>query len=749
MVKGKISLAKSVTKKRGIRVLIAFFIFAAFLLINIFKLDVILYAHYRDKAYDQLTTTSLLKAERGEIYDANMNLLASTLTVWRIFVSPREIREKNKSDDTDYADIIATGLAEIFSLDKSEIYKKISNSRVLDVTIEKSASEEEYKRVLELIESRGLDDMVFAEAQTSRFYPEGTLAAHVLGFTGSDNQGLYGLEYYYNDILSGKDGSYLYAKDANGNAMPGGYASYVPAEDGLSIVTTIDTYIQRKLEGIIEAVRVNHDVRNRVTGIVMDTTTGAILGMATSTPFDPNSPFELDSVSMKKLLASGYAEGSEEYKKLKGELLEVMWSNKAVSETYEPGSTFKIITVASALDLGVADMNDTFSCHGYHTVGGWRIKCHKVTGHGSSFPLSYGLQMSCNPTMMSIAERIGSEAFYSYVKKFGYLEKSGIDLPSEARTIFHKEEGIGSTELATASFGQRFKVSIIGHLTAIASVANCGFVVTPYLVEKTVNKDGVVVSQKVHKTGDRIISEEAANEVNRVLIDGVNNDGGAKNARVTGYDIAAKTGTSQKFDVLDENGNSYLRISSTVAYASGGDANIAVIIVADEPNSTVKYGSVVVAPYISELLSDVLPYLEYESKTESGTFTVGSYVGMNISTVKALLDNEKVSYEIIGNGSTVLLQTPSPSVEISKELSKITLYTEKMSDTYVTVPALTGLSLAEANAVSVSAGLNLRVVGIKDFESRAVVVTQSIALGERVKRGTVITLTVIYLDFED
>jgi stage V sporulation protein D (sporulation-specific penicillin-binding protein) len=301
--------------------------------------------------------------------------------------------------------------------------------------------------------------------------------------------------------------------------MPGDYSGVCKATDGNSIVTTIDTFVQKQLESQLELIRTNHSVNNRVTGIVMDVNTGAIIAMATSSPFNPNTPFELDEQSLDKLNNSNLKEGSNEYKAYKNELMQQMWSNKAVSETYEPGSTFKIITVSCALDLGVASTSDTFSCNGYHTVGGWKIKCHKTTGHGSNFPLSYGLQMSCNPAMMTIAERIGPSNFYSYVEKFGYLEKSGIDLPSEAGTIFHQESNIGPTELATASFGQRFKVSIINQLTAIAAVANNGYLLTPYIVDKIIDNNGKVISEHETETRRRVITENTAKTVSEILIE--------------------------------------------------------------------------------------------------------------------------------------------------------------------------------------------------------------------------------------
>ncbi len=739
------------TQRRIIAILLIFALSACYLLHNIFRLDYFNYDYYKEKTYDQVTTSSILGANRGTIYDANMNVLASSDTVWRIFISTRDIRLAEKEDGKEYSEIIASGLSPILSIDKDTLLNKIAGSNVLDVTLKKTASREEYEQTLDFIITNNLEDLVFTEAATSRVYPAGTLAAHVLGFTGSDNQGLYGLEYYYDDILSGEDGYYVYAKDANGNALDTEYSSYFPATDGYSLVTTLDSYIQTELEAILETVRVNHDVSNRVTGVVMDTATGAILGMATTSAFDPNAPFVLDAISAQRLEDSGYAEGSEEYRKYKNELLQIMWSNKAISETYEPGSTFKIVTVSAALESGVVDLNDTFSCSGYCQIGGWRIRCHKTTGHGAGFNLAYGLQMSCNPCMIAISERLGANNFYSYVSKFGYLEKSGIDLPSEASTIFHNEENIGTTELATASFGQRFKVSVINHLTAIASVANGGKLVTPYIVDKIIDSNGNIISEHETQVRRTVISEEVANTVSKILIDGVSGDGGAKNAAVSGYDIAAKTGTSQKFDILDENGNSYLRISSTVAYALDDKSGIAVIIVADEPNSQVKYGSVVAAPYISAFLEKALPYLEYKSTAEQINTTVENYVGMNISTAVSKLREAKIEYEIIGNGSVVMSQTPTFGDKFNYKLSKVILYTSKGQEEYVTVPSLIGLSPGEATVAAVNAGLNLCFAGLTDdtYDIGCVIVSQSITAGEKVPRGTVITIRAINTTFED
>ena len=742
---------KNLTKIRLISVMLLFSFFGLILLNNIFRLSYLNYDYYKDRAFDQITTSSVLKANRGCIYDSQMNLIAKSDTSWRIFVTPKDIKKADKSQNRDHARIIANGLSKILTMDEERLYEKIKSAKTLDVTIKRNATEDEYLKALEFINKEGLNDLIHLEAVSSRSYPLNSFAAHTVGFTGSDNQGLYGLEYYYDDILSGTDGYYLYAKDAGGRELDTEYADYIPPEDGYSIVTTLDSYIQSELEAVIEAARVNHSANNRVTGIVMDSTTGAILAMATTTPFDPNNPFELDSESQRKLNESGLINGTDEYKAYKNELLQIMWSNKAVSETYEPGSTFKIITVSAALDLGVATTESTFSCKGYHKIGGWTIKCHKTTGHGTGFNLAYGLQMSCNPCMMNLAERIGAENFYDYVEKFGYFEKSGIDLPSEASTIFHKEENIGPTELATASFGQRFKVSIINHLTAVSAVANGGRLVTPYLVEKIIDKEGNVVS--VHEPEIRrvVVKEEIADTVSQILIDGVNGDGGAKNAGVSGYNIAAKTGTSQKFDVLDENGNSYLRIGSTVAYSIDGDRGISAIIVVDEPTSSVKYGSVVAAPYISSLMEKILPYLDYKSSAEDVEILVDNYVGLRIDAAKEKLDRLKIPYEIVGDGRTVISQAPENGQVVTCALSKIILYTENTNTVDIKVPNLLGLPLSDAIKTALKAGLNIKLAGNGATlpDANDIVSEQSLPPNMITKRGSVIIIRSIEKNFED
>ncbi|MBE6696684.1 MAG: hypothetical protein E7587_09580, partial [Ruminococcaceae bacterium] len=595
----------SLSAKRAFTMLCCFGLFMLFLVGKIFYMQYFQYDKYQQKVLDQITFSSSLTAERGEIYDSNMNPLATNKTVWRIFISPKDIYEYSAKNRIDYATLISKGLSEILDVPYDTIYEKTQKKNRLDETIKKEVDEATTDKVLSFVTENGLSRMVYTQASTTRYYPFGNLASHVIGFTGSDNQGLFGLEQYYDDDLTGTNGKYITAIDAHSNEIPYDYSSYIPAQDGLSLVTTIDSYIQRELENELAEIISEFDVQNRAAGIVMNVNTGAIYAMAVAPDFNLNTPYVLDSVSEEKLSSSGYAEDSNEYKSLRSSLLYDMWRNKAVSELYEPGSTFKIVTAAMGIELGkTSPVDHSFSCPGYHIVGGARISCWRPIGHGSGITFAYGLQQSCNPTLMQLAARIGSPDFYQYFKAFGYLSKTGIDLPSESQTIFHTQSGLGTVELAVASFGQRFKVTPLQQITAIAAVANGGYLVTPHLIDKLIDSEGNTVYQYETETKRQVISAESAKTVSEILEEGVSGTGASKNAYVAGYRIAAKTGTSEKLDKPDKNGNFTLRIGSCVAYAPYVNSSVAVIIMVDEPIVN-YYGATVAAPYISDLLTKI------------------------------------------------------------------------------------------------------------------------------------------------
>lgn len=741
---------EGVTRRRRYILISIFGIVLLFLFSLLFRLQILEYGVYGNKVLHQITVGSSLPAERGEILDRNGNVLATNHTVWRIYISPIDIGKASKRHGKSYAEIIARGLSDILSVSYESILKKANMTAYLDQTVGKSADEDTVRKVLLFAKENGLSSMIHTEAGTERYYPFGTLAAHALGFTGSDNQGLFGLEAYYNSILSGTDGKYLASVDSQGVKLPNAYTDYIEAEPGLTLVTTLDVYMQRELEHQLEQALIAADAQNRTTGIVMNVKTGEILAMATAPAFNLNDPYTLDERSQGKLDASGLSASSDEYKSLKNELLYSMWANKAVSEIYEPGSTFKIITVAAALETGAVTPQSTFHCPGYYMVGGCRISCHKRGGHGT-LTLAEGLMHSCNPVMMQSAERMGSDNFYNYYKAFGYTEKTGIDLPGEGKGLFHSQGSLGSTELATASFGQRFKVSILQQLCAVAAVANDGIPVTPHLLSSLQNEKNETVFTYTQEKKDAVISAKTANTVAEILEAGVSGDGGAKNAYVEGYHVAAKTGTSEKFEILDANGNSFLRIGSCVAFAPYDDAEIALIIVVDEPTSANKYGSMTAAPYISAYLANVLPYLGL-AKEENGTqTTTGNYVGLEVKKAKSELSAAGLSFEIVGNGSTVLAQTPKSGTTLERDIGRVILYTENDTVTAI-VPKTEGKTLAEALRLLTDAGLNANIKGANansTVAQSAVVLYQSLPPGSICDRGTAITIEIYHKNDTD
>jgi len=742
-------LSESIARKRRTVLLSLFGIFLLFLFSLIFRMQIFEHGIFKDKVLNQITVGSSLPAERGNIYDRNGNLLATNRTVWRIYISPIDIQKAKKKTGTPYDQIIARGLADLLGLSYESILEKAQRSAYLDQTISKCADEEAVKKILLFARDNRLSEMLHAEAGTERYYPYGSLAAHTIGFTGNDNQGLFGLEAYYNALLSGTDGKYLASVDSQGIKLPNAYTDYINAEQGLSLVTTMDIYMQRALEHTLSLALSASEAQNRVTGIAMHVKTGEILAMATAPTFDLNDPYTLDAASQEKLAAANHPSDSKEYATLRSELLYSMWNNKAVSEIYEPGSTFKIVTVAAALETKAVTPSSTFQCPGYYMVGGCRISCHKHGGHGI-LTLSEGLMHSCNPVMMQSAERMGAAAFYKYYQAFGYTKKTGIDLPGEGMGLFHSPTAIGSTELATASFGQRFKVSILQQLCAVSTVANDGIPVTPHLLSSLQNEKDETVFTYQPTPQSAVISKETAATVAAILEAGVSGDGGAKNAYVEGYHIAAKTGTSEKFEILDAGGNSFLRIGSCVAFAPFDDAEIAVIIVVDEPMCANKYGSMTAAPYISKYLADVLPYLGIQKEKSTEDVKVQSYVGMDSKKAKAAVSLTGLTSEVIGEGKTVLTQVPAAGSLLDGKQGKIILYTENTL-TYGAVPSGKGKTLDEALPLFMNAGFNVRITGASEGNTRseATVVSQSIPPGTKAERGTCIVLEIYHKNDTD
>ncbi len=727
-------------------VLLLFFVTCFAVLVGrLFVLQIIKFDEYRQKAEDNIQSKTPLKAERGKIYDRNMVEIATNVTSWRVFISPRDI----KDDGT--AETVARGLSDILGVSYETVLAGAKNNKTRDRTVKKKVGAEEKDKVIAFALEKGLTGVVHTEADTSRYYPLGTLAAHVVGFMGTDS-GLSGIESYYDSYLTGTDGYYVTSKNAAGETLPNSYDAYVEAVDGCSVVTTIDVTLQSLLEAELKATYNDSKANNRVTGVVMDPETGAVLAMATYPTFDLNSPYTLDFESAGKLSALGLTSGTAEYRAAYNDLLYGMWNNKSVSTLYEPGSTFKILTTSVALETGISKVSEGFHCAGALKVQGYGspIKCHKRQGHGS-LNFAEALQKSCNPTMMTLAARIGNKRFMEYFINFGYTGKTGIDLPGEALGIFHKPEDFNTVELAVYSFGQTFKTTAIQQLTAVSAVANGGNVVTPYIVSEIRDKNGDIVYSRTADKKKKVLSSEVCETISDILEKGVSGDGGAKNAGVAGYKIAAKTGTSQKRDIKDQN----LYVGSCVAYAPSDSPEIAVIIVVDEPKSHIYYGSTVAAPYVSGFLSGALPYLGYEpSFTEEEdrkrNVSVGDYLGKTVKAAKAEIEKLGLKVEIIGDGETVKAQMPAKNVKISKEGGRVFLYTDGKESGVARVPDVVGMTATEAVKKLIDSGFNIRIVGVTDYERGvgATVVAQSPKECD-ITKGSAVEITLRYLDGED
>jgi len=736
---------------RGLILLIGFFAVSLLLIIRLFFLQVLGHEDARKHVIDNVQQTTTVPAKRGIIYDRNMDVLATDLTTWRVFISPVDMV------DDEMRELVANGLSEILGVDKAEILAKSKKLGRKDETIKQHVMEEEAVKVREFIKKYNLTTQIHLQQTYKRYYPYKTLASHVIGAMGTD-KGLFGLEDKYDTYLKGTPGVYITAKNAKSQNMPYKYDKYVEAVNGLSLVTTIDVNLQRMLETQLEITYKENKVRNRVAGVVMDVNTGAILAMATYPSFDLNSPYVLDKDSQAKLDNSGLIKGTDKYNEYFWELVYSMWNNKVVTDLYEPGSTFKIVTSAMALEENVITFDTKFTCGGSHVVGGRTIRCHKTTGHGTQ-PFRIMLQQSCNVALMKVGELVGADRFFKYFTEFGYTHKTDVDLPGEAVGIYHQKEALKSVELATSSFGQTFKTTAIQQIAAVSTIANGGKLVKPHIVSALVDENNNVVVSFENLNKGHVISEQVSKSIAEVLEQGVSSDGGSRNAYVPGFRIAAKTGTSEKRDKINPvTGEKDLRVGSCVAFAPAEDAKIAILIMVDEPNAGVNYGAVVAAPYIAAFMEEALPYLGIEpvyseQELEKIMTSVSNYVGMTVSQAKSKIASQGIQYKVIGNGTKVVSQLPQAGEVMKKGSGTIVLYTgnETPEQNLKTVPNVVNYSVAAAIQSLVNEGFNVNISGSLNYNAGegAKVISQSIPKGTQVPEGTIITIVCRHLDVTD
>ena len=686
-------------------------------------------------AAEQQLKDTKINAQRGTIYDCNKKPLAQSATVWTVvlesaYLKDDEIREK-----------IATGLSSILDMDKNEILEKAKKKSFYTV-IKRKVESDIKDKIIEFQKENKITTGIRLVEDYKRYYPYGDFASCIIGFTGTDNQGLSGLESYYNEYLTGQPGRLVTARNAIGTDMPFDYEKMIQAKNGDSLVLSIDEVVQHFLEKGLEEGIANHKVMNRAGAIMMDVNTGEIVGMAVKGGYDLNKPFEISDVVLKEKIDEL---PEEERSKARAEALEAQWRNKIVSDTYMPGSVFKQITTAMAYEENLINEKTNFNCSGSFVPfqGARPIKCHKHGGHGSQI-FERAFCNSCNPAFIQIGQKIGAEKFYKYYQAFGFTEKTGIDLPGEANGIFFSKDGsMGPMDLAVASFGQNFSITPIQMVTAAAAIANGGHLVKPHLVKQIIDSEGNIVKSfdKIEKR--QVISEQTSKRICSLLMQNAI-DGGAKNGYVPGYRIGGKTGTSQKIGNSGPDGMDY--ISSFCGIVPADKPKYIVLIYYDTPKGPSYYGAAVAAPTFAKVMQDALPYLGLERKYTEEEMTkleimVPFLVGSTIDQAKNQAINLQLNPVIYGTGDTVISQIPDVSTKIPKG-GTIVLYTDKDSiSKRAIVPQFVGKTLAAANREASAARLNIKIKGISSTSSGFLCTSQSIAAGAEVKPGTVIALS--------
>lgn len=719
-------------------VLMAFFGVVTFtaLLIKLYTIQISEHDRYEELAVEQQTRSVTVSASRGIIYDTKGNILAISATVHNVIISPKDIKENNLDINT-----IATGLSELLDVDAATIVKKAQNTASQYVIIKRKIEQETEKKIREFISENKLSRGVYLEPDTRRYYPYSSLASHVVGFVGTDNDGRYGIEALYENELKGENGRVVTAKTGSGTEMLYKFENYYDAVNGKDITLTIDNNIQYYLDKRLEEAIKKYDVANGAFGIVMNPKTGAILAMSSMPNYDLNSPssiYEQDKASQLTGL-----EG-DAYKEKLSELQMLQWRNRAISDTYEPGSVFKTLTLSMALEEGVVKESDTFYCGGSVMVPGWNqpIHCHKKTGHGAQ-TLAQAVENSCNVAFVNIGLRVGNEKFYQYLKAFGLLNKTNVDLLGESNSIIWDYNSFTKNvvSLAVGAFGQTLKVTPIQLITACAAACNGGYLMEPYVVQKIAGENGNVVGSHAPTVVRQVISEETSARV-RTILENVVKEGTGKNAYVAGWRIGGKTGTSEKRD--ETTGN---LICSFMGFAPANDPQVIVLIGLDTPSSKSGYyvsGGNMAAPTAGSLLDDIMTYLKVEpqytaeEKAAIDT-TVPNLVNLSLDEAKGVLEKKGFGFRTVGDGETVTDQIPAYGATVPSGVKVVLYMGGKKPAESVTVPSVIGMTAEKANATLTNYGLYLKAMGASGYYSSATVATrQSVAAGSKVERGTVV-----------
>lgn len=704
------------------------FIVCGFCLLVIKLASISIFNHdkYLTLATNQQLRDTVIAAPRGTIYDANMNVLAQSAPAWTVAIVPKSIKEANY-------DLIAQGLSEILGVDYQIIYDKCGESSYYSI-VKRQVDQPVADALREFISENKLSGVIQLDEDSKRYYPYGNFAAQTIGFVGMDNQGLSGLELYYDDYLSGTPGRKLSATTAVGGDMYYENATVFDAQPGYSLVLTIDEYIQFYLEKHLDQAVQEHNVGNGACAIAMNVNTGEILGIATKGDFDPNDPFTIYDEATREQVSALY--GSDEYYDALEAARQAQWRNKAISDTYEPGSVFKVITASGALETGAVTLDSSFYCSGHVDVADWTIACAYTSGHGQQSFINATIN-SCNPAFIEIGRRMGAENFYRYFEAFGFTEKTGIDLPGEAMSIYIPLNDMGPVQLASCSFGQSNSITPIQMITAVSAVVNGGYLVQPHLVSKVLDADGNIIESYEPVVKRQVISNETSELMAEIMEQVVMNANG-RNAYVAGFRIGGKSGTSEKLSADEK-----VYWASFCAIAPADDPEIAVLIILDEAHSNTSiYGGVIAAPIAGAIMAEILPHIGIDavysdSEMELVDVIAPNVEGITLTSAYAALNKNGLTYQVVGSGTQVVAQYPSAGQAVPAG-SIVILYTEETEPRMVTVPDLSGLSIAEARSRLKALGLNLKVAGA--FSTGAQAVTQSITPGTEVPAGTVITV---------
>lgn len=690
----------------------------------------------QESAVDLQLADTTVSAKRGTIYDANGNVLAESASVWQVVMSPVNFKNDKQRQAA------AKGLSEIFDLEYNDVLDDTKQQSHY-VVVKRRIESDEREKVLELIDTLKKDYSCSGVIQLlddyKRYYPKNSLASSVIGFTGSDDQGLEGIEYEYDSYLSGTPGRIITAQNARGTDMPFRYEQNVESEDGNNVYLTIDETIQSICEKYMQKGVEDNNVLNKGVCIAMDVNTGAILAMVTTDGYDLNNPYELSAKDKKKIKSTAKSKQAE----AESAALSNMWRNKAVADTYMPGSVFKMCVASAALEENLVNEKTSFTCTGSIEVEGETIHCSNIAGHGTQNFVEV-ISNSCNPAFIQIGQMLGAGKFRQYYQGFGFSDKTGIDLPGEAEDSFWKEGKMGGVDLAVASFGQNFTITPIQMITACAAVSNGGYVVQPHVVSKITDSKGNVIKTVDKKVKRQVISDDTSKKMNEYLEYNTERQGAAA-GYISGYKVAGKTGTTEKRGVTKfESSFSEDYISSFCGYAPADDPQIAMLVFFDTPDGDAYYGSQVSSPVFINIMSEVLPYLDVKTSytdEELGYVdaSAGDYTGVSVDEAKTAVEADGFTATVKGNGSTVISQIPTVSSGLQKGGS-IVLYTDSDSQSEtVSVPSLIGLSPDEVNDVASAYGLNVSFSGATTSSGTSS--SQNIEAGTSVSPGTVITVS--------